>query len=90
MGYITLFWAINVLFQNGVITGRSIHLRKISSCFLQNQGKWIRIDQVAFSEPGFSTNMTNSSMKKKEKLVANISNKISYKACGRTMVRWRN
>jgi hypothetical protein len=29
-------------------------------------------DQVAFNEPGFSTNMTNSSTKKKEKLVAQI------------------
>jgi hypothetical protein len=41
MGYITLFWAINILFQNEVITGRTIQLRKISSCFLPNQGKWI-------------------------------------------------
>jgi hypothetical protein len=35
-------------------------------------GKMDMTDQVAFNEPGFSTNMTNSSMKKKEKLVARI------------------
>ena len=29
-------------------------------------------DQVPFNEPGFSTNITNSSTKKKEKLVAQI------------------
>jgi hypothetical protein len=29
-------------------------------------------DQVASNEPGFSTNMTNSSLKKTEKLVARI------------------
>jgi hypothetical protein len=33
-------------------------------------GKMDMIDKVAFNEPGFSTNMTNSSTKKKEKLVA--------------------
>jgi hypothetical protein len=40
--------------------------------FSAKLGKWIKPDQVASSEPGFSTNMTNSSMKKKEKLVAQI------------------
>jgi hypothetical protein len=29
-----------------------------------------KTNQVAFSDPGFSTNMTNSSLKKKENLVA--------------------
>jgi hypothetical protein len=31
-----------------------------------------KADRAAFSEPGFSTNMTNSSLKKREKLVARI------------------
>jgi len=35
-------------------------------------GKMDTIDQVASSEPGFSTDMTNSSLKKREKLVARI------------------
>jgi hypothetical protein len=35
-------------------------------------GKMDTTDQVASSEPGFSTNMTNSSLKKREKLVARI------------------
>ena len=35
-------------------------------------GKIDTTDQVASSELGFSTNMTNSSLKKKEKLVARI------------------
>jgi hypothetical protein len=35
-------------------------------------GKMDTIDQVASSEPGFSTNMTNSSLKKREELVARI------------------
>jgi len=38
----------------------------------EKPGKMDTTDQVASSEPGFSTNMTNSSMKKKEKLVAQI------------------
>jgi hypothetical protein len=42
MGDITLFWAINILFQNGVITDQIIQLREISLCFLENQRKWIR------------------------------------------------
>ena len=35
-------------------------------------GKMNTTDQVASSEPGFSTNMTKSSLKKKEMLVAQI------------------
>jgi hypothetical protein len=35
-------------------------------------GKMDMTDQVASSEPGFSTNMTNSSLNKREKLVARI------------------
>jgi hypothetical protein len=35
-------------------------------------GKMDTTDQVASSEPRFSTNMTNSSLKKREKLVAQI------------------
>jgi hypothetical protein len=40
--------------------------------FSAKPGKMDKADQVASSEPGFSTNMTNSSLKKKEKLVARI------------------
>jgi hypothetical protein len=38
--------------------------------FFAKPRKMDKTNQVAFSEPGFSTNMTNSSLKKKEKLVA--------------------
>jgi hypothetical protein len=40
--------------------------------FLCKTGKMDKVDQAASSEPGFSTNMVNSSVKKKERLVAQI------------------
>jgi hypothetical protein len=40
--------------------------------FSAKLGNMDKADRVAFSEPGFSMNMTNSSLKKKEKLVARI------------------
>jgi hypothetical protein len=40
--------------------------------FSAKPGKMDKEDQVASSEPEFSTNMTNSSLKKKEKLVVGI------------------
>jgi hypothetical protein len=40
--------------------------------FSVKMGNMDKEDQVAFIEPGFSTNMTNSSLKNKEKLVARI------------------
>jgi hypothetical protein len=42
------------------------------SKFFCKTGKMDKVDQATSSEPGFSTNMVNSSVKKKERLVAQI------------------
>jgi hypothetical protein len=47
-------------------------LRETSLSFSAKLGKMDKVDQAPPSEPGFSTIMVNSSMNKKERLVARI------------------
>lgn len=74
---IILLRAIKASFVNGVIPNWinfliSMKLKRIKIVFSARLGDMDKADQATSNEPRFSTNMINSSMEKKEKLVVKI------------------
>ena len=74
---VILLWEINASFVSRVISNWinfliSVMLRKTKIVFSSKLGDMDKADQITSSEPGFSTNMANSSVNKKERLVAHI------------------
>jgi hypothetical protein len=77
MDGVILLRAINASFVSRVISNWinfliSVKLRKTKIMFSAKLGDMDKADQTTSSEPGFSTNMANSSVNKKERLVAQI------------------
>ena len=75
MDGIILLWAINASFISRVISNWinfliSVKLRKTKIVFSAKLGDMDKVDQTTSSKLGFSTNMLNSSMNKRERLVA--------------------
>jgi hypothetical protein len=75
MDGVILLRAINASFVSRVISNWinfliSVKLRKTKIVFSAKLGDMDKADQTTSSEPGFSTNMENPSMSKKEKSIA--------------------